>query len=149
VTSNAAQLPDVSSILVNRWQAAADKLDALAAALPADLFDFRPVEGVRSIAELVRHAAFWNDYLARTIRGEHPDGTLNEWPADTYPTRDAMLRALANSSADVSRALSADPARAADLAETIVGFIEHTCEHYGQLVVYARLNGVVPPASRA
>ena len=30
----------------------------------------------------------------------------------------------------------------------VVTFIEHNCEHYGQLVVYARLNQIVPPASR-
>jgi hypothetical protein len=33
-------------------------------------------------------------------------------------------------------------------ADTIVSFIEHSGEHYGQLVMYARLNGIVPPASR-
>jgi len=38
-------------------------------------------------------------------------------------------------------------ASAAD-ADTLVSFIEHSGEHYGQLVVYARLNGIVPPASR-
>jgi uncharacterized damage-inducible protein DinB len=32
--------------------------------------------------------------------------------------------------------------------EMLATFIEHTTEHYGQLVVYARLNGIVPPASR-
>jgi uncharacterized damage-inducible protein DinB len=35
------------------------------------------------------------------------------------------------------------------MAEMLVTFIEHNSEHYGQLVVYARLNGIVPPASRA
>jgi hypothetical protein len=34
-------------------------------------------------------------------------------------------------------------------ADTLVTFIEHAGEHYGQLVVYARLLGIVPPASRA
>jgi hypothetical protein len=34
-------------------------------------------------------------------------------------------------------------------ADTMVSFIEHSGEHYGQLVMYARLAGVVPPASRA
>ena len=35
-----------------------------------------------------------------------------------------------------------------EAAELLVSFIEHNCEHYGQLVVYARLSGIVPPASR-
>jgi len=35
----------------------------------------------------------------------------------------------------------------AESAELLVTFIEHNCEHYGQLVVHARLNGIVPPAS--
>jgi len=33
--------------------------------------------------------------------------------------------------------------------DTMISFIEHSGEHYGQLVMYARLNGVVPPASGA
>jgi uncharacterized damage-inducible protein DinB len=35
-----------------------------------------------------------------------------------------------------------------DTTELMISFIEHNCEHYGQLVVYARLQGIVPPASR-
>jgi hypothetical protein len=34
------------------------------------------------------------------------------------------------------------------MAETVITFIEHNCEHDGQLVVYGRLNGIIPPASR-
>jgi len=35
-----------------------------------------------------------------------------------------------------------------ETVETLVAFIEHNCEHYGQLAVYARMNKIVPPASR-
>ena len=36
----------------------------------------------------------------------------------------------------------------AKAAELVMTFVEHTSEHYGQLAVYARLNGIVPPVSR-
>jgi uncharacterized damage-inducible protein DinB len=61
----------------------------------------------------------------------------------------AVLEALKQSSEDVVRALR-DRNGPVDskAAELLVTFIEHTSEHYGQLVVYARLKGIVPPASR-
>ena len=45
---------------------------------------------------------------------------------------------------------AADPSAAdPSAADTVVPYLEHAGEHYGQLVVYCRLNGLVPPASRA
>ena len=57
---------------------------------------------------------------------------------------------LKRTAADATEALKMNlPNLNPDLAELLVTFLEHNCEHYGQLVVYARLNRIVPPASRS
>jgi len=60
-----------------------------------------------------------------------------------------VIDALARSTSGAATALKR-PAGGLDpeIVEMVVTFIEHTSEHYGQLVVYARLNRIVPPASR-
>jgi uncharacterized damage-inducible protein DinB len=58
-----------------------------------------------------------------------------------------VLDALKRTAADATKALRQHGIDR-PMAETAMSFIEHTSEHYGQLVVYARLHGVVPPASR-
>jgi hypothetical protein len=49
----------------------------------------------------------------------------------------------------IAKALRDLPAGLEKTAAMIITFLEHTSEHYGQLVVYARLNGFVSPASRS
>ncbi|HYG68280.1 MAG TPA: DinB family protein [Anaeromyxobacteraceae bacterium] len=133
--------------LLTRWEETGSKLVQLADAIPEDRYAFRPTPDVRSVAEQLRHVAFWNDYAAATLRGETPDAAANELPERTHRSRAAILAAL-RASVDAARtALAAERPMDAD-ADTLVAFLEHAGEHYGQLVVYARLCGVVPPASR-
>jgi uncharacterized damage-inducible protein DinB len=135
-------------MLVDRWQQIARKFADLAKAIPDSSFDWRPIEGVRSCAEIVRHVAFWNQYVAGTLRGQTIDDTANEVSTADYSTKTAICEVLQRSADDVVEALGAVPRVDASTAVQIVPFIEHTCEHYGQLVVYARSLGIVPPASR-
>ena len=58
-----------------------------------------------------------------------------------------MLQPLRKSFDGVTKAVSAQNGDAP--LDTLVAFIEHNGEHYGQLVLYSRLKGIVPPASRA
>lgn len=135
-------------MLIDRWQQLARKFADLAGAIPDDRFNWRPTENVRTGAEIVRHVAFWNQYVAGTVRGQTVDDTANELPAAGYPTKKVALDALQRSADDVVAALDAAPRVDASTAAQVVPFLEHTCEHYGQLVVYARSLGIVPPASR-
>jgi uncharacterized damage-inducible protein DinB len=136
-------------MLVDRWQQIARKFADLANAIPDDRFNWRPVDSVRSCADVLRHVAFWNQYIAGTLRGQTVDDTANEVSAADYPTKKAVCDVLQRSADDVVEALNAAPRVDASTATQVVPFIEHTCEHYGQLVVYARSLGIVPPASRA
>ena len=136
-------------LLVNRWQQIAGKIADLAKEIPDDRFNWRPVDGVRSCADVLRHVAFWNRYVAGTLREQTVDDTANELSAAEYPTKASVCDVLQRSANDVVEAMSAASRVDASTAAQVIPFVEHTCEHYGQLVVYARSLGIVPPASRA
>jgi uncharacterized damage-inducible protein DinB len=136
-------------MLVDRWQQSARKFADLASAIPDDRLDWRPTDGVRTCAEVIRHVAFWNQYVAGTLRGQAVDDTANEVSAADCPTKKAMCDVLRRGADEVVEAIGATPRVDASTAVLVVPFIEHTCEHYGQLVAYARTLGIVPPASRA
>jgi hypothetical protein len=138
-------------ILAARWAEIGDKMVKLAEEFPEDRYDVRPVADVRSFADQLRHVAFWNQYVGKTLRRQAPDGQANELPPASFPTKAKIVNALRSSFDDVAADIAATNGNGdgdgADL-DTLVSFIEHGGEHYGQLVVYARLNGIVPPASR-
>jgi hypothetical protein len=76
--------------------------------------------------------------------------SADELPRDAHSTKTSIIEALNRSSAEVSKDLVEETVLGErKTAESVMSFIEHTSEHYGQLVVYARLLGIVPPASRA
>ena len=137
-------------VLVTRWSEIGDKMVKLAEEFPEDRYDAHPVADIRSFADQLRHVAFWNRYVQKTLRREEADGQANELSPTSYATKAKILKVLRSTFDDVGKELAGmnGSATKAD-ADTMVSFIEHGGEHYGQLVVYARLAGVVPPASRA
>jgi len=137
-------------VLIKRWIEIGDKISDLAGEFPAELYGFRPAKGVRSFAEQLRHVAFWNHYLEKTLRGEAADGDANELPSDRYPTKTKIAAVVRASTDAVTAQLTKDRASLTEAQlDQVVGFIEHNGEHYGQLVISYRLNGLVPPASRS
>lgn len=137
-------------VLITRWSEIGDKIVKLAEEFPEAKYDARPVAEVRSFADQLRHVAFWNRYVQKTLRREEADGQANELPRATYPTKAKVVKALRSSFDEVAKEFGAMNGKSSSTdADTMVSFIEHSGEHYGQLVVYARLNGVVPPASQA
>ena len=140
---------ELAAMLAGRWEQVSRKFADLAQALPEGQLESHPVAGTRNAGEVVRHVAFWNRYLADSLRGNPADDTANELPREQFPTKARVLEALQQSAGDVAAALAE---RAAPLdskaAELVASFLEHTSEHYGQLAVYARISGVTPPASQ-
>ena len=132
-----------------RWSEIGDKIVQLAREFPEDKYDVAPAEGSRTFAEQLRHVAFWNDYTARTLKQENPDGSANEIPRSAAPTKARVIDAVERSFQGVTKQLKRMNGNTdAAAADTVVTFIEHNGEHYGQMVLYCRLNGIVPPASR-
>jgi uncharacterized damage-inducible protein DinB len=149
MTQRVTQKDAVTTLLTNRWEQLGRKLADLAEALPEEQYETRPLGSVRTAGEVLRHVAFWNRYVADTLRGKKADDTANELSREEFATKAQVLDTLQSSAADVASALvgSAGGLRP-EAVELVVSFLEHTSEHYGQLVVYARLHGIVPPASK-
>jgi uncharacterized damage-inducible protein DinB len=139
----------ISTLLTSRWEEVGRKLETLAREFPESQYEFRPAKEVRTFGDVLRHVAFWNRYVADTARGRQADDAANELSKSEFSTKARVIEALNASTAEAAAALR-DQRAELDLktAELVATFIEHNCEHYGQLVVYARLNGIVPPASR-
>jgi uncharacterized damage-inducible protein DinB len=150
MATNVVQQQTTFTKLIARWEQVCNKITALAEEIPANKFDYKPVEDVRSFAEVFRHVAFWNRYVADSARGKKADDKANELPKKEFSSKAQILDALKRSARDVASALNESRAGLSpEMTETLLSFIEHNCEHYGQLVIYARLNGILPPASRA
>jgi uncharacterized damage-inducible protein DinB len=149
MTAGILQQGELTVALVGRWEQSSRKVAELAEVIPAEKFDSRPVAEIRSLSEALRHIAFWNQYVAGVLRGRNADDTGNELSPTAYASKASILEALKRTSADVATALR-EHHGPLDLktTELIMTFVEHTSEHYGQLAVYARLMGIVPPASR-
>lgn len=147
-----AQAPrpgNTRDVLLDNWSQIGEKVVKLAEEFPENKYDYRPVESVRTFADVLRHVAFWNQYVAKSARGEKPDGNQNELPKAQFATKAAIVSALKASLADATSELKKSPVSLEPRALNLwVSFIGHSSEHYGQLVGYYRLNGLVPPASR-
>jgi uncharacterized damage-inducible protein DinB len=114
---------------------------------PEDKYGYRATQDVRSFREIVVHVASGNAYAAKAGRGEK--ASWDEIDPKAYATKAAAVALLEKTIADASATLKATPEdRWAKTVEPWLDVIEHAGEHYGQLVVYYRNNGMVPPESR-
>ena len=137
---------------------------SLSEAMPADAYDFAPTEGrfggVRSFGEQVTHLAtmiYMTSALVLEERSPYGPGTHNNGP-DDLRSKDDVLPYLTDAIAYARRAVSTltvdnhlDPVPSAfgsmPRSAVAAGIAFHSFNHYGQMVVYARMNGIVPPAS--
>lgn len=148
-----------SKVLLDSWNDIGRKLIAMAEDMPEDKYDFKPNPAERSFAEQLLHASGANYFFINPVKGEKaPEGDPKR--AD-YKTKAAVVDFVKKSFTDGAALIQSkgdsglsdvfiDPfsknqARFSDYAW---GFIEHSGEHYGQLVVYYRVAGLVPPESR-
>lgn len=136
-----------SDVALARWSEIGDKIVQLALEFPEDRYDVRPTKEVRSFADQLRHVAFWNAHFCKSLRREDSDGSANELSREKYPTKAKIVNALRKSFDEVKAELSNGAREVSDL-DGLITYVGHNGEHYGQLVVYCRLNGLVPPASR-
>jgi uncharacterized damage-inducible protein DinB len=148
-----------SQALLDSWNDIGRKLIAMAEDFPEDKYDFKPNPVQRSFAEQLLHAAGGNYYFINPVKGvKLPDGDPKR---SDYKTKAAVVNFVKQSFADGAALIKSkgdaglndlvvDPfanqqVRFSDLAW---GLIEHSGEHYGQLAVYYRVAGLVPPESR-
>jgi uncharacterized damage-inducible protein DinB len=148
VNAKAAQEQMFATILTKQWEQINEKITTLAEQFPEEKYDFSPAQGTRTFGGVLRHLAFWNQFVANSARGIKADETSNELPLRDYPTKMQVVDALKRSAKEATAALRAHTEMAAKTSELCMTFTQHSSEHYGQLVVYYRLQGMVPPAAQ-
>jgi len=141
------QPPDPAKAITGQLNSVTKQVLEMAEDFPAEKYEFRATPEVRSFREVIVHAMSGTAYAAKAGRGE--DVQWSELDPKNYKDKAAVVDAFKKISADLDASLKATPAtRFAASPAPWLPVIEHTAEHYGQLVVYYRLNKMVPPASR-
>jgi uncharacterized damage-inducible protein DinB len=141
------------------WGHVSRQLIALAEAMPADKYSWRPGEGVRSVSEVYMHIALANFYLLSVtgpkmpaeIKSPDMEKTVTA-KADVIDWLKRSLEAVKTAHAvvkpaDLQRKVKVN-GRDATVDGMYLRIIVHANEHMGQLVAYARMNGIVPPWSK-
>ena len=148
MNAKAAQKETAVTMLVTQWTQLGRKVAELAEEFPEEKYETTPAKGIRTFGSVLRHLAFWNQYVADTARGKKAEDAANELPLADCATKAKIIKALKSSAEDAAAALGEAKEEDLKIAELAVTFIGHAAEHYGQLAVYSRLAGIVPPASR-
>jgi uncharacterized damage-inducible protein DinB len=141
------------------WLHVSKQLVALAEAIPPEKFAWRPAPGVRSTSEVIMHIAMTNFYLL-SITGPKMPADLRSADMEKTVTGKADVIAWLRRSLDAVKTAHAG-IKPADLQRKVkingrdatvdgmyLRIIVHANEHMGQLVAYARVNGIVPPWSQ-
>ena len=140
------------------WVHVSRQLVALAEAIPAEKFAWRPAPGVRSTSEVFMHIALANFYLLSITGPKMPDDITSTDMEKTVTAKPEVIQWLKRS-LDAVKSAHAD-LKVADVQRKVKVFghdgtvdgmylriIVHANEHMGQLVAYARMNGITPPWS--
>lgn len=141
------------------WSHVSRQLIALAEATPANKFSWRPAEGVRSMSEVYMHIALANFYLLSVTGPPMPADIKSPDMEKTVTGKAEVIGWLKRSleavktahaaikPADLQRKVKVE-GRDATVDGMYLRIIIHANEHMGQLVAYARINGIVPPWSK-
>lgn len=149
-----------SQVLLDNWNDIGRKLIAMAEDFPEDKYDFKPTPAQRSFAEQLLHASNANYFFTNPTMGLKPPAEENP-KREEYKTKAAVVEFVKKAFADGANAIKqkgdkgmsdliVDPYsnQQVRVSDSAWGLLEHSGEHYGQLVVYYRLAGLVPPESR-
>src|SRR5258708_2610718 len=160
--------PGPAEALLANWNEIGRKLIAMAEDFPEDKYDFKPAPTARSFAERLIHGAAANYFFTNVALGQKPPSEEDP-KRDQFKTKADVVAYVKKSFADGAAAITAkgdngmsgvvidpfaqdnpnqagkDQIRLGDLACSLV---EHSGEIYGQLTVYYRVAGMIPPESR-
>ena len=150
----------ITQALKSSWESAKKNIVASADVMPEANYAFRPVDDVRTFGQILAHIAGANYIFCAAARGETSTVAEDEFEKKAT-TRSQIVKALAASMAYCDAAFTALTDQ--KLGETItmpfgmgpgsragaiMANIGHLNEHYGNLVTYMRMKGIVPPSSR-
>lgn len=154
-----APAPSVSQAVIDSWNEIGRKLTEMAEDFPEEKYDYKATPQQRTFAEVLLHVIGTSYVLTDSANGKEP--RPHDLSRSDYKTKGEIVAALRKSveegaaalkargdkgmSATVRMSFNNQMTRILDLA---YGMCMHASEHYGQLVVYYRLNGLIPPESR-
>jgi hypothetical protein len=163
----AADPPTLAQIYDKSLASVEAEFVPLAEAMPADGYNFAPKGGefknVRTFREQVKHVAAVNYMIGAALLQQKPplDLGAGENGPDSITGKEQTMRFIKDSFAYLHKAMQTlTAANQADMIQSPFGnsqsarvaialiAAQHCFDHYGQMVVYARMNGIVPPASR-
>src|ERR1700747_893510 len=164
-TQNQAPAParSRSDEMLDRWNDIGNKLVAMAKDFPEDKYDFKLQKDQRTFALNLFHAAALDFVLIRRLSGSNigPDFGEGDNPTrDAFKTKADVVKFVQEAVADGAQVIQQEGDAGLDKTSKFFGnrlahnsniwmvAIEHSGEHYGQLVVYYRANNLVPPDSR-
>jgi len=149
----------ISQAIRDEWNGVKSNLQRSATAMPEAKFGFKPVDTVRTYGQILAHVAGANYIFCSAARGEKSPFAEDAFEK-TATTRAAIFKAVEDSIKYCGAAYAAlDDRKAAEMidgafgsgktarAAALMGNSGHVQEHYGNLVTYMRMNGVVPPSS--
>jgi uncharacterized damage-inducible protein DinB len=149
--------------MLQAWNQIGNKLVAMAQDFPEDKYDFKLQKDERTFALNLLHAAALDYVLIRRISGSNlgPDFGEGDNPSrDAFKTKADVVKFVQQAVADGASVIQQQGDAGLDKTTKFFGnrlahnssiwtfAIEHSGEHYGQLVVYYRANNMVPPDSR-
>jgi hypothetical protein len=148
--------------VLGRWNAIGNKLIAMAQDFPEDKYDYKLQKDERTFALNLLHAAALDFVLMRAVAGSNigPDFGEGDNPSrDAFKTKADVVKFVQEAVADGADVIKQQGDAGLDKTTKLgkkmrhnsdiwVFAIEHSAEHYGQLVVYYRANNLIPPDSR-
>jgi len=151
--------PSPSQAVLETWNYVGKKLITMAEDFPEDKYDFKPNKDERSFAEQLLHASNANYFFINPVKGvTAPQGDPKR---SDFKSKAAIVEFVRKSFAEGAEMIKSkgdngmsdlflDPFanQKSRFSDGAWGLIEHSGEHYGQLVVYYRMAGLVPPESR-
>ena len=154
----------IASAIKSTWGFLETDFISLADAMPAEKFSFAPKQGefkgVRAFSEQVKHVACANFAFFNEIEGKQPPPDCEHGGPDPAKSKAEIMKYLRDSFAYADRVLATINAKNAlapvsgpyggpstKLGVAVLA-VWHASDHYGQMVEYLRLNGIIPPASR-
>jgi len=156
----AKTIPDSMNYM---WKMVEKDFTDLAEAMPEDKWSYRPTQGAfkgaRTFAEQVKHVACANEAWGKKLQGQAPPERCDLGGPNPAKTKAEILAYLKESFAVMDRGIAGStvenllspmkgPYAGGNRFEVMTSALWHISDHYGQLVEYARMNGVVPPASQ-
>lgn len=149
-----------SQAVLEMWNDVGRRLTSMAEDFPEDKYEFKPKPEERSFREQLLHMADSNYFFINPAMGK-PMPTEEDWSKNKLKTKAEVAAYVKKCFADGAAAIKAkgdagmsetilDPFgnRQVRLGDLAYELIEHSGEHYGQLAVYYRVAGLVPPESR-